>query len=81
MKSDLHKSKMACLQLDTAHGLSGPSVEWYWPEESIPKPDEESDTNSEEDEDSDNDIEVFVNWAMGAGRLKWPLTHIYPPPY
>lgn len=51
-KSDLRKSRLACQQLDTAQGLTGPLEEWYWPEELLPKPrNEESDFNSDGDEE------------------------------
>lgn len=59
VKSDLHKSRLACQQLDTVHGFAAPSVDWYWPEEALPTVQEESDSSSDE-EDFEMEVWVFV---------------------
>ena len=62
--SDLRKSKLACHQLDSACGCTSPAVDWYWPEEFVPK-EEEEEEEEEEESDSDEDelleIEVKIN--------------------
>ena len=61
ISSDLRKSKLACQQLDTAHGHTAPLVEWYWPEELVPKTqeeEEEEDLREEEEEEDDELDEV-----------------------
>lgn len=52
-KSDLRKSRLACHQLDTAYGLTLPLEDWFWPEELLPKTEEETDSDSEEDEEQE----------------------------
>jgi hypothetical protein len=59
-KSDLRKSRLACHQLDGAGGLAAPLKNWYWPEELLPKVDEETDSDSDNGDEELDDDEVQV---------------------
>ena len=54
-ESDLRKSQLACEQLDTQAGISTPSEEWFWTEES-----QQLDEVSEDESGDDEEIEIEV---------------------
>lgn len=59
-QSDLKRSKLACHQLDKKCGYTSPVLDWYWPEELIPKEEVESGSDSDSDSDvKEDETEVW----------------------
>ncbi len=49
INSDLRKSRLACHKLDVACGYEAPVMEWYWPEDLVPKIEQESDSDTDDE--------------------------------
>ena len=77
VRSDLHKSRLACQQLDTAQGHSVPLEEWYWPEELVPSVQEGEEEgegcekSGEDDEEVQTEMEVCkLCVCVGGGGVR-----------